>query len=212
MCAMENRRRALLAELHTDGLTYDAAQADRLLRRRNLEPDAAELLALVVRMVGARLVVEIGTSNGYSTIWLADAAADTGGRVVSVDIAVTDEVGENLGRAGLADRVELVCGDGGAYLAGLADDSVDLLFLDAERTEYAGWWPHPARVVRPGGVLAIDNVLAPSPDELTEFLTSVSVDDRLVGTTVAVGKGLHLAWRRSRDTATVPDAESAARM
>jgi predicted O-methyltransferase YrrM len=195
MCGMDDGRRALLAELYADGLAHDAAQDDRLLRRRNVEPATADLLALVVRMVGARLVVEIGTSNGYSAIWLADAAADTGGRVVSVDAAGTGEASDNLRRAGLADRVELVRGDGGAYLAGLADDTVDLLFLDAERTEYTGWWPHPVRVLRPGGVLAIDNVLAPSPDELTEFLALVTADDRLVGTTVAVGKGLHLAWR-----------------
>jgi predicted O-methyltransferase YrrM len=193
---MDDGRRALLAELRVDGLAHDAAQEDRLLRRRNLEPGTAELLALVVRMVGARRVIEIGASNGYSTIWLADAVADTGGQVIGVDTAATDEAGENLTRAGLVDRAELVRGDGGAYLAGLADESVDLLFLDAERTEYTGWWPHPVRVLRPGGVLAIDNVLAPSPDELTEFLEWVGVDDRLVGTTVAVGKGLHLAWRR----------------
>ena len=47
--------------------------------------------------------------------------------------------------------------------------SVDLLYLDAERVEYAGWWPQPARVPRPGGLLAIDNVLS-HPDEVAEFL------------------------------------------
>jgi predicted O-methyltransferase YrrM len=195
---MDDRRRALLAELHADGLLHDAAQEDRLLRRRNLEPATAELLALVVRMVGARLVVEIGTSNGYSSIWLADAVADTDGRVASVDAGPIDEASANLDRAGLADRVELIRGDGGAHLAGLGDETVDVLFLDAERTEYAGWWPHPVRILRPGGVLAIDNVLAPSPEELTEFLALVGADDRLVGTTVTVGKGLHLAWRQGR--------------
>lgn len=197
MTDMDERLRALLDELRADGLAHDAAQPDRLLRRRNLEPDAAELLTLAVRMIGARNVVEIGTSNGYSTIWLADAVADTGGRVVSVDTAAMDEAAHNLDRAGLADWVELVHGDGGAHLAGLGDGTVDLLFLDAERTEYPGWWPHPARVLRAGGVLAVDNVLAPSPDELTGFLALVTAQDCFVGTTVAVGKGLHLAWRRS---------------
>lgn len=197
MAAMDTQLRPLLDALYADGLAHDAAQSDRLLRRRNLEPDAAELLALVVRMIGARHVLEIGTSNGYSTIWLAEAVADTGGQVVSVDSLPADEARENLGRTGLSAQVELVTGDGGTHLAGLDDGSVDLLFLDAERTQYAGWWPHPARVLRPGGVLAIDNVLAPAPDELTDFLALVTGDDRLVGTTVAIGKGLHLAWRRA---------------
>jgi predicted O-methyltransferase YrrM len=193
---MDAQLRALLEELHAEGLTHDAAQSDRLLRRRNLEPDAAELLTMAVRMVGARRVVEIGTSNGYSAIWLADAAGDTGGAVVSVDTEPVDEAAANLATAGLADRVELVRADGGRYLGDLPDGSVDLLFLDAERIEYTGWWPHPVRVLRPGGVLAIDNVLAPSPEELTDFLGLVADDDRLTGTTFDVGKGLHLAWRR----------------
>jgi predicted O-methyltransferase YrrM len=70
-----------------------------------------------------------------------------------------------------------------------------LLFLDAERTEYVGWWPHPARVLRPGGVLAIDNVLS-HPDEVEEFLGLIAADSTFVAETVAVGKGLYLAWRR----------------
>ncbi len=74
-----------LETLAADGAAHDAAQPDRLLKRRNLEPPTAALLSLIVRVVGAREVVEIGTSNGYSTIWLADAVADTGGRVVSVE-------------------------------------------------------------------------------------------------------------------------------
>ena len=66
---------------------------------------------MVVRIAGACTVVEIGTSNGYSTIWLADAVGDTGGTVVSVDTASLDEARNNLASAdtvqpGLATRVE----------------------------------------------------------------------------------------------------------
>jgi predicted O-methyltransferase YrrM len=188
--------------LYSAGVAHDAAQPDRLLKRRNLERDTAELLTLMVRILDARTVVEIGTSNGYSTIWLADAVADTRGHVVSIDTAPPDEARANLALAeavqsGLTTRVELRQEDGGAYLTHLADASVDLLFLDAERVEYPNWWPHPARVVRPGGVLAIDNVLSHA-DEVAGFL-KLLVDD-FVGTTVAVGKGLHIAWRRSEAT------------
>ena len=195
---MNQRLLKLLENLYADGVAYDLAQPDRLLKRRNLEPDTAGLLSLIVRIAGARTVVEIGTSNGYSTIWLADAVGDTGGHIVSVDTASTDGARTNLALAdtahpGLAARVELRQEDGGAYLARLADGSVDLLFLDAERVEYPNWWPHPARVLRPGGVLAIDNVLSHT-DEVAGFL-KLLVDD-FAGTTVPVGKGLRLAWRR----------------
>jgi predicted O-methyltransferase YrrM len=195
---MNQRLSKFLEDLYTGGLAHDAAQPNRLLKRRNLEPDTAGLLSLIVRIAGARTVVEIGTSNGCSTIWLADAVGDTGGRIVSLDTASTDGARTNLALAdtaqpGLAARVELRQEDGGAYLARLADGSVDLLFLDAERVEYPNWWPHPARVLRRGGVLVIDNVLSHA-DEVAAFLKLL--DGEFVGTTVAVGKGLHLAARR----------------
>ncbi len=89
------------------------------------------LLSLIVRITGARHVVEIGTANGYSTVWLADAVGDTGGHVVSIDTATNGDARTNLIRAdgvqpGLAKRVELRQEDGGAYLVRLADGSVDL--------------------------------------------------------------------------------------
>ena len=197
---MDQRLSALLDSLYADGVAHDASETDRLLRRRNLEPVTADLLSLVVRMAGAHQVVEIGTANGYSTIWLADAVGDTGGHVVSVDTAASDDARTNLARADvvqsdLGKRVELRQEDGGSYLARLADGSVDLLFLDAERVEYPSWWPHPVRVLRPGGVLAIDNVLSHA-DELAPFLTLLAGEPTLVRTTIAVGKGVHLAWRR----------------
>ena len=197
---MDRRLSQFVDELHAGGIAHDAAQPDRLLTRRNLEPATAGLLSLVVRIAGAREVVEIGTANGCSTIWLADAVGDTGGHVVSVDTAAADDARTNLTLAdaiqpGLATRVELRQEDGGAYLARLAGGSVDLLFLDAERVEYPSWWPHPVRVLRAGGVLAIDNVLSHA-EEVAPFLTLLAGDPALVSATVAVGKGLHLGWRR----------------
>jgi predicted O-methyltransferase YrrM len=187
---------SLLSSLYASGIAHDEAEPDRLRRLRNLEPDAAALLTLVLRVAGARSVVEVGTSNGYSAIWLADAVRATGGSVTSVDVESWPGVADNLAEAGVSALVELVLADGGAYLAGLPPASVDLLFLDAERVEYVSWWPHPARVLRPGGVLAVDNVLS-HPDEVADFLALVAADGGFVAHTVAVGKGLHLAWRRT---------------
>jgi predicted O-methyltransferase YrrM len=194
MAGVDDTRRALLDELYSDGQVLDEAEPDRLRRRRNFEPDSAALLAWVLRATRARTVVEIGTSNGYSAIWLADAVADSGGTVVSVDVERWPGTEANLDRAGVADLVRLRLGDGGDYLAALDDASVDVLFLDAERVEYPRWWPHPKRVLRTGGVLAVDNVLS-HPDEVAEFLALVDGDGDFTATTVAVGKGLYLALR-----------------
>src|SRR5215470_11079396 len=99
---MTERLSVFVAELYADGVAHDAAQPDRLLKRRNLEPATAHLLGLIVRIAGARQVVEIGTANGYSTIWLADAVGDTGGSVVSIDTATSDEARASLDRADAA--------------------------------------------------------------------------------------------------------------
>ncbi len=192
---MDSRLRSLLADLYDDGTRHDAAESDRLRKRRNLEPASAELLTLVLRVAGARDVVEIGTSNAYSAIWLGDAVRDTGGRVLTVDVEEWPGAVDNLAAVGLAAVVDRRLGDGGQVLAGLPDASVDLLFLDAERTEYPGWWPHPVRVLRPGGVLAVDNVLS-HPDEVAPFLRLVHGHGGFEATTATVGKGLFLAWRR----------------
>ncbi|MDT7598285.1 MAG: hypothetical protein QOK26_362 [Pseudonocardiales bacterium] len=191
---MDDALRTLLGELYRDGLRYDRAQSDRLNRRRNLEPDAAALLSVVIQAMGARTVVEIGTSNGYSTIWLADAVAPVGGRVLSVDLdaSAQEQAAANLAAAGLDKHVELRSCDGGAVLAELPNGGCDVLFLDSERPEYPGWWPHPVRVLRPGGLLAVDNVLS-HPDEVAPLLRLIDAEPTLTATVVPVGKGELLA-------------------
>ena len=191
---------AVAAALHDEGARHDAQQADRTRRRRNLEPDSAALLDVVVRAAGARRVLEIGTSNGYSTLWLGRAVHATGGSVLSVDLDADGQraAAATLDRVGLRDHVELRCADGGAVLRELADGSQDVVFLDSERTAYAGWWPDPVRVLRPGGLLAVDNVLS-HPDEVAEVRARISTDPALTTTVVPVGKGLLLAVRAPGD-------------
>jgi predicted O-methyltransferase YrrM len=176
---------------------HDATKENRLDRWRVLEPDAGRFLWFLTQAVGARSIVEIGTSRGVSTLWLADAARSTGGHVQSVDLdtAAQQDARRNVAEAGLADHVTFRVEDGGTALAGLPDGSVDLLFLDAERTEYPSWWPHPARVLRVGGVLVADNALS-HPAEIAPLRDLIEQDGRLTTTTIGVGKGELLALRR----------------
>ncbi|MEV4343085.1 class I SAM-dependent methyltransferase [Actinoplanes sp. NPDC049596] len=180
---------SFLDDLYRRGAEHDAAEPDRRRHLSNLDPATAELLATVVRIARARDVVEIGTGNGWSAIWLAQGARDTGGHVTTVDVEEWPGVAGNLSAAGVS--VERVIADGGAYLAGRADAEIDLLFLDAEHTRYAGWWPHPARVLRPGGVLVVDD-----PDAAADFLALA--EESFIGGTAAVGKGLYLGWLKPR--------------
>jgi predicted O-methyltransferase YrrM len=191
---MNDERRALLDELYAESRAHDERQADRLARFRNVEPPTAELLAVLVRSASARRVLEIGTSNGYSTIWLADAVEATGGRLVSLEIdpARTALARENLARAGLASAADLRTQDAGEALRSFADTEWELIFLDSERDAYVAYWPDLARVLAPGGLLVVDNVISHA-HELVEFDGLVRGDRRFVVAQVPVGAGALLA-------------------
>lgn len=79
-------RRALLDRLWQEGRAFDAEQPDRRDRRRNLEPESAQLLNILVCTLAWERVLELGTSNGYSTLWLSDALEATSGRVLTVGL------------------------------------------------------------------------------------------------------------------------------
>ena len=191
---MDAARRELLEQLYRDSRAHDASQEDRLLRFRNVEPESAALLAVLIRATDARRLLEIGTSNGYSTIWLADAADATGGRVVSVEVdaARTALARENLQRARLT--ADLRTEDAATTLAQAADGSFDFVFLDAERSAYVSYWPALVRTLAPAGLLVVDNVLS-HEDQLVEFSALVDADSRVTTTVVPIGAGLRLAVR-----------------
>jgi predicted O-methyltransferase YrrM len=187
---------AVLEEIHAYGVAYDADKQDRLERLRNLEPDTAELLALMVRATDARRVLELGTSNGYSTLWLADALRDTGGHLVSVELDPerSAQATRNLARGGLNKYAEVLVQDARDALRQSPDAHWDLVFLDAERPEYVSYWPDLIRALRPGGLLAVDNVTSHA-GELTEFRSLISDDPAMAEAVAPTGAGLLLAVR-----------------
>jgi len=190
-------RRAYAEELYAAGRAHDAGERDRLLRWRNVEPETAELLGLLVRAKRARNVLEIGTSNGYSTIWLGDAVEATGGSVVSleIDAARTAIAAGHLESVGLRTSVDLRTEDAATALAAFADAAFDLIFLDAERDAYAGYWPDLVRTLAPAGLIAVDNVISHAHD-LVAFRATVDGDDRVTPAVVPVGAGVLLAVRQ----------------
>ena len=193
---MEDGLIDLLDELQHYGAQHDAAKADRLERLRNVEPDTALLLAVLVRATGARALLELGTSNGYSTLWLADATRSIGGHILSVDVDPerSAQAGLNLDRAGLRDIVELRVQDAAVTLRDASEAEWDMIFLDAERPAYPGYWPDLVRVLRPGGLLAVDNVLSHA-EELGDFRELIRADERVSEALVPTGAGVLLVVR-----------------
>jgi predicted O-methyltransferase YrrM len=188
-------RRALAAEVLAQARAHDELQSDRVARFRNVEPETAELLSLLVHSTRARRILDLGTSNGYSTIWLADAAEATGGSVTTVEIEKSRTVlaHEHLERAGL--HAELLTQDAAATLAEATDGHYDLIFLDAERPAYAAYWLDLLRVLRrDGGLLAIDNVLS-HPDEVVEVGELIDAEPTVARVELAIGAGVWLVAR-----------------
>jgi predicted O-methyltransferase YrrM len=181
----------LLDDLHREGREHDAGHADRLLRLRNLEPETGALLNLLLRTSGARDVLELGTSNGYSTIWLGEAVAANGGRLSSVEMDPerAAAAARNLARAGLSEVVDLHVSDAALVLAQTPSDSVDVIFLDAERPDYPAYWDDLVRILRRPGLLAIDNAVSHA-GELHAFRVVVEADERALSALDATGAGV----------------------
>jgi predicted O-methyltransferase YrrM len=188
---MNPERRAIADEIYAHGVEFDAQQSNRLARLRNLEPETAELLAVLARAAGARRILEVGTSNGYSTLWLADAAKITGGHVESLDIDPrrSEQACDNIARAGLGGMASCRTASAAQALSEYSDDAWDLVFLDAERPEYVDYWPNVRRTLAPGGMLAIDNAVSHAA-ELTDVNRLLHADLRLTTVLVPIGAGL----------------------
>lgn len=191
---MSESLHSLLSELERFGDTNDRATAERPRRMLNITRDTGEFLSVLVRATSARRVLEIGTSNGYSTLWLASAARATGGAVTTVEFS-DFKLGlarENFRRSGLAASITLVHDDASRVLERAADASFDLIFLDAERPEYPGWWPDLKRVLPPGGLLVVDNATS-HREQMAPLVALVTGDAQFTTSLVPVGNGEFLA-------------------
>jgi len=186
----------LLEDLAALGQDNDARETERARRMLNITPETGRFLAILVRAAGARRLLEIGTSNGYSTIWLAWAARGTGGRVTTVERA-PDKIAmarSNLARAGLADLVTVYEGDAHEALRAQTGP-FDFIFLDADRPSYLAYLPRLVSLLKPGGLLVTDNVVSHG-QEVEAFLARVRSDPSLETVTVPLGHGLELTYRR----------------
>ena len=180
---------ALLDELARFGADNDARETERPKRMLNITLDTGRLLWTLVRSTGAMRILEVGTSNGFSTIWLADAARETGGRVTTLE-ANPDKITlarENLARAGLGDRVEIRPGPAQDTLNSLPGP-FDLIFLDADRGNYLAYLEAVVPKLVLGGLLVADNVVSHAA-ELRDYLTRVKSHPALFSVTVPIGNG-----------------------
>ena len=213
--------RTLLPQSVDDYLRTVIARESPLLQRLRAETaklpmgamqigaDQGVLLAFLVRLIGARNAIEIGTFTGYSAIAVASALAP-GGRLVCCDVSDewTSIARRYWAEAGLSDRIELHLRPAQETLAELSrkhgPGTFDFAFIDADKTGYDTYYEACLSLLRPGGLIAIDNVLwsgsvaDPSNQEKdTVALRALNVkirDDRRVDAClVSLGDGVMLA-------------------
>jgi len=130
------------------------------MAQMQIAPEQGAFMAMLVQLIGARRILEIGTFTGYSSTAMA-LALPADGRILCCDVSRewTDVAQRAWTEAGVRDRVELRLAPATQTLAELDNDSFDLAFIDADKTGYDAYYEGCLRVVRPGGLILIDNTL-----------------------------------------------------
>jgi predicted O-methyltransferase YrrM len=213
----------LTEDLHAYVLANSLREPEALARLREEtarlpDPDmqsAAEqgqFMALLVELIGARRILEIGCFTGYSALWMA-LALEPDGRLITLDVNRDwTEIGRRAWReAGVEDRIEVRIGEALASLDALlaegAEGSFDLAFIDADKKNYDAYYERALALVRRGGLILIDNVLwrgtvadPDNPDRQTVALRALNAklhkDVRVSLSLLPIADGLTLARKR----------------
>ncbi len=223
MIAMSSRTITMSDRLHAYLLNTVSREPEILARLRaetgpmefgamQISPEQGELMAFLARLHGVRRYLEIGTFTGYSALAVALALPEDG-RVTACDVS---EEWTAIARrywleAGVADRIDLHLAPAIETLDGLLAEgragSYDFIFIDADKPNYDGYYERALKLVRPGGLIGVDNVLwggsVADPDNVEESTQAIrrlnvkmQADARVDYVLLPVGDGLALARRR----------------
>ncbi|MGK2956518.1 MAG: O-methyltransferase [Solirubrobacterales bacterium] len=169
-------------------------------------PEQAAFLEMLVRMLDARLALEIGTFTGYGAIRIARGLG-AGGRLICFELEQerADIARANLDEAGVGERTEIVVGPAIEGIRALPETAVDFAYLDADKTSYPEYYEELVPRLRPGGLLAIDNVfmggriLDKDPDDGTraaqQLNETIMEDERVDSVMLTMADGLTLVRR-----------------
>jgi len=186
--------RKLLKRLEAEGLKHDSTETEHSRKFLNLEPDTAEVVTMLLRIARVRNLLEIGTSNGYSTIWLASTIGPGGGRMTSIDRDARKHsiARENLASVDLLRYVDLVLGDA-TEIAARLPGPFDCIFFDADRVSAPNQLDFLLPKLSLPALLLADNATS-HPDQIAGYVARVEAIDGISHTIIPVGKGLSVAY------------------
>jgi predicted O-methyltransferase YrrM len=220
---MANRTMGISDELAAYVLEVGTREPEVLTRLRvetaaipqhgmQIAPEEGAFLAMLIELTGARRCIEVGTFTGYSSTAVALALPEDG-RIVCCDVSEewTAVAARYWGEAGVADKIDLRIGPAAETLDGMLadgeDSTYDFAFIDADKAGYDAYYERVLRLVRPGGLVVLDNMLwggdvlkADAPDEDTRALQALNAklagDERVSLCLLPVADGVTLARRR----------------
>ncbi len=182
----------LLKKLEEQGTRNDEQEINRQDKYLNITRDTGELLSILIKASKCSDILEIGTSNGYSTLWLASSISEKG-KVVTVDISAKKlaMAKSNLKLANLQRKVDFIHADFSEFMRG-NQKQYDLVFLDADRTQYLSIAKEIVSSIKLGGLLVCDNAISHS-QELEAFINEIKRNSDFTCSIVSVGKGEFIA-------------------
>ncbi|HJY84841.1 MAG TPA: class I SAM-dependent methyltransferase [Candidatus Binatia bacterium] len=161
-------------------------------------PDTAGFLNLLIRTAGARRIVEVGTSIGYTALWLGEAARATGGHVIGMETieAKHKQAVDHIARAGLSDVVEVRLGDAKAIVQELTGP-IDLVFLDAWKDDYFAYFDALLPKLRVGGCIVADNITYPQHfrETMRRYQEHVRAHPNVRSHLLSIGNGEEMSVR-----------------
>lgn len=181
-------------------------------RSMQISPEQGQFLALLVRLMGAKRIIEVGTFTGYSTLAMAQALPE-GGAIIACDVSHewTAIARRYWTEAGVAERIDLRLAPAletlDALLADGGADAFDLVFIDADKESYLDYYERALRLLRPRGLVVVDNVLwggsvvdpakqDPDTVAIRTFNAALFADEHIELSLVPIGDGLTLAYKR----------------
>lgn len=184
-----------MAELERTDLCDRTDGTPRMKRLRQIPPEVGKFIAVLAAAAPAGRWVEIGTSAGYSTLWLALACRAVGRRITTYEILEekAELARQTFKSAGVSDVVEFVYGDALEHLPGCKD--IGFCFLDAEKENYGPFYEAVVPRMVPGGILVADNAINHQVT-LRPMLDRALQDERVDAVVVPIGKGELVCRRR----------------
>lgn len=196
------REHALLRRLREE-------TAELEMHRMQISPEQGQFMRLLIRLLGARKTLEVGVFTGYSSLCVAQALPPDG-RIIACDVSEewTAMAKRYWSEAGVDHKIDLKIGPAADTLAGLLDsdqrEQYDFAFIDADKPNYSIYYDYCLQLVRPGGLIAVDNTLwsgrvIDSSDQsadtiaIREFNDLLKSDNRVELSMVPIGDGLTLA-------------------